>query len=79
MVWAAPLQACCRHGQSGLSKSRSALPAAVLGVRNAQLARVRFARSYSSDHAHHEARIENVRNIGIIAHVDAVSLGYAGG
>ncbi|KXX80230.1 Ribosome-releasing factor 2, mitochondrial [Madurella mycetomatis] len=28
-------------------------------------------RSYSSEHAHHDARIENVRNIGIIAHVDA--------
>ncbi|KAL2148549.1 hypothetical protein VTH82DRAFT_2103 [Thermothelomyces myriococcoides] len=31
----------------------------------------KFARSYSSEHAHHEARIESVRNIGIIAHVDA--------
>ncbi|KAK3900784.1 P-loop containing nucleoside triphosphate hydrolase protein [Staphylotrichum tortipilum] len=32
---------------------------------------MRSARSYASDAAHHEARIENIRNIGIIAHVDA--------
>jgi elongation factor G len=48
------------------------LPAAVLALRNAQPAPSRLARSYSSDHAHHEARIESIRNIGIIAHVDAV-------
>lgn len=28
-------------------------------------------RSYSSEHARHDVPIENVRNIGIIAHVDA--------
>jgi elongation factor G len=48
---------------------------AVLVLKNAQLARSSFSRSYSSDHAHHEARIESIRNIGIIAHVDAVRLG----
>ncbi|KAL2121585.1 hypothetical protein VTJ04DRAFT_5612 [Mycothermus thermophilus] len=31
----------------------------------------RYARAYATEHAHHEARIENIRNIGIIAHVDA--------
>ncbi|KAL1843343.1 hypothetical protein VTJ49DRAFT_2160 [Mycothermus thermophilus] len=31
----------------------------------------RCARSYATEHAHHEARVENIRNIGIIAHVDA--------
>ncbi|KAH6634483.1 P-loop containing nucleoside triphosphate hydrolase protein [Chaetomium sp. MPI-SDFR-AT-0129] len=71
MVWAAPLRANCRHGQGRLSMSKNALSAAVLGLKRTQLARIRFARHYSSDHAHHEARIENVRNIGIIAHVDA--------
>jgi elongation factor G len=47
---------------------------AVLVLKNAQLAQPRFARSYSSEHAHHEARIESIRNIGIIAHVDAVCI-----
>ncbi|KAK4149561.1 P-loop containing nucleoside triphosphate hydrolase protein [Chaetomidium leptoderma] len=64
MLCRAPLRV-CRSGPSTL------LPVAVLVLKNAQLARGRFARSYSSDHAHHEARIESVRNIGIIAHVDA--------
>jgi elongation factor G len=61
----------CRHGSSS-SKLLPALPLAVLVLRNAQLARGSLSRSYSSDHAHHEARIESIRNIGIIAHVDAV-------
>jgi hypothetical protein len=34
----------------------------------------RYARAYATEHAHHEARIENIRNIGIIAHVDAVGI-----
>ncbi|KAK4041899.1 P-loop containing nucleoside triphosphate hydrolase protein [Parachaetomium inaequale] len=69
MLWSTPLRA-CRHGPSRLLPA-SVPPAAVLVLKNAQLARARFARSYSSDHAHHEARIESIRNIGIIAHVDA--------
>lgn len=64
----------CRHGSTRLLLPTSVLPAAVLVLKNTQLARARFARSYSSEYAHHEARIESVRNIGIIAHVDAVRL-----
>ncbi|KAK3293963.1 P-loop containing nucleoside triphosphate hydrolase protein [Chaetomium fimeti] len=70
MLSSAPLRV-CRHGSSRLLLPTSMLPAAVLVLKNTQLARVRFARSYSSEYAHHEARIESVRNIGIIAHVDA--------
>ena len=69
MLYSAPL----RHGSSRLLL-RPVAPVAVLVLNNAQLARTRFARSYSSDHAHHEARTESIRNIGIIAHVDAVRL-----
>jgi elongation factor G len=47
---------------------------AVVVLNNAQWARARLARSYASEHAHHEARTESIRNIGIIAHVDAVRL-----
>ena len=70
MLYSAPL----RHGSSRLLLRPVApvAPVAVLVLNNAQLARTRFARSYSSDHAHHEARTESIRNIGIIAHVDAV-------
>ena len=73
MLSSTPLRA-CRYGSSRLLLPTSVLPAAVLVLRNTQLARGRFARSYSSEYAHHEARIESVRNIGIIAHVDAVGL-----
>ena len=68
MLYSAPL----RHGSSRLLLPVA--PLAVLVLNNVQLARARarFARSYSSDHAHHEARTESIRNIGIIAHVDAV-------
>ncbi len=72
MLCSAPL----RHGSSRLL--RRAVPVAVLVLNNAHLARARFARSYSSDHAHHEARSESIRNIGIIAHVDAVRLVCSG-
>jgi elongation factor G len=68
---------CAAPLRSGAGRLRPVVSVAVLVLRNAQLAqaqaRVRSARSYSSDHAHHEARIESVRNIGIIAHVDAVT------
>lgn len=64
MLISTPLRRC----RSGGSRSL-----ALLVLRNAQLGRQsRIARSYSSDHAHHESRAESVRNIGIIAHVDAV-------
>ncbi|KAL2024605.1 hypothetical protein VTK56DRAFT_7648 [Thermocarpiscus australiensis] len=59
----------CRHGHG---QSRQLL--ALLVLRNAQLARqsrFRFARSHSTEHSHHDAKIESIRNIGIIAHVDA--------
>jgi len=69
MLCSGPLRA-CRHGPSRLP----VVSVAVLVLKNAQLARLRVARSYSSDHAHHEARTESIRNIGIIAHVDAVRL-----
>lgn len=72
MLCSLPLRA-CRHGSSRLR----VVPVAVLVLKNAQLARVRLARSYSSDHAHHEARTESIRNIGIIAHVDAVRLEFS--
>lgn len=71
MLGRAPLRA-CHHGRSRLLPA-NAFSVAILVLKNAQLARSKFARSYSSEHAHHEARIESVRNIGIIAHVDAVS------
>jgi elongation factor G len=64
MLVCAPLRAC--HYGRGRSL-------ALLVLKNAQLTRQSIiARSYSSDHAHHEARTESIRNIGIIAHVDAV-------
>ncbi len=66
-----------RHGSSRLLLPVGP-PVAILVLKNAQLARSRFARSYSSDHAHHEARTESIRNIGIIAHVDAVRLACSG-
>ncbi|KAK4134710.1 P-loop containing nucleoside triphosphate hydrolase protein [Trichocladium antarcticum] len=63
MLISTPLRRC----RSGGSRSL-----ALLVLRNAQLGRQsRIARSYSSDHAHHESRAERIRNIGIIAHVDA--------
>ncbi|KAK3307572.1 P-loop containing nucleoside triphosphate hydrolase protein [Chaetomium strumarium] len=64
MLCSAPLR-------NGSSRLRPVLPMAVLVLRNAQFAHSRCVRSYSSEHAHHEARIESIRNIGIIAHVDA--------
>ncbi|KAL2136727.1 hypothetical protein VTI74DRAFT_1768 [Chaetomium olivicolor] len=69
MLSSAPFRA-CRAGSSRLLPVRSSV-VAILVLKNAQLAQGRFARSYSSDHAHHEARTESIRNIGIIAHVDA--------
>ncbi|KAL2177615.1 P-loop containing nucleoside triphosphate hydrolase protein [Thermothelomyces heterothallicus CBS 202.75] len=69
MLSRAPLRT-CRYGPSRLLPA-NVFPVAILVLRNAQLTRIGFARSYSSEHAHHEARIESVRNIGIIAHVDA--------
>ncbi|KAK4246522.1 P-loop containing nucleoside triphosphate hydrolase protein [Corynascus novoguineensis] len=70
MLCSAPVRT-CRYGPSRLLPN-SVLSVAVLVLKSAQLIRTgSFARSYSSEHAHHEARIESVRNIGIIAHVDA--------
>lgn len=73
MLARVPLRGCCRPGrprQSGLL--------ALLVLKNAQWARNSTSvRAYSSEHAHHEARIESVRNIGIIAHVDAVRAGLS--
>lgn len=68
MLASAPLRT-CRYGGRSL---------ALMVLKNAQLTRqssLNITRSYSSEHAHHEARTESIRNIGIIAHVDAVSLG----
>ncbi|KAK4099371.1 P-loop containing nucleoside triphosphate hydrolase protein [Parathielavia hyrcaniae] len=68
MLCSVPLRS-CHHGSSC---SRLLLPVAVTRiVKIAQSARGSLSRAYSSDHAHHEARIESIRNIGIIAHVDA--------
>ncbi|KAK4189311.1 P-loop containing nucleoside triphosphate hydrolase protein [Podospora australis] len=67
-----PANACRRHG-------RGKLLASLLGLKNAQSTSHQprttlfreHVRTYATDQAHHEARIENIRNIGIIAHVDA--------
>lgn len=66
MLGSVTLSVCRRHGSQGglLLLLPGRLSSASLAMRS--------ARAYSSDHAHHEARIENIRNIGIIAHVDAV-------
>lgn len=61
----------CRNGQTKLL-------AGLLVLKNGQLGsagrtcRFRAAvRCYSAEAAHHEARVDSIRNIGIIAHVDA--------
>ncbi|KAK4683293.1 Ribosome-releasing factor 2, mitochondrial [Podospora pseudoanserina] len=59
----------CRHGQGKLLLRLLVLKNARLCNSNSSIGK--GIRSYATEHAHHEARIENIRNIGIIAHVDA--------
>lgn len=59
----------CRHGQGKLLLRLLVLKNARLCNSNSSIGK--GIRSYATEHAHHEARVENIRNIGIIAHVDA--------
>ncbi|KAK4163238.1 P-loop containing nucleoside triphosphate hydrolase protein [Cladorrhinum sp. PSN259] len=54
----------CRNGQNKLL-------AGLLVLKKGQSSVVGRIRTYSTEAAHHEARVESIRNIGIIAHVDA--------
>ncbi len=66
MLGSVALSACRRHG------SQRGLLLLLPGRLSPASLVTRSVRAYATDHAHHEARIENIRNIGIIAHVDAV-------
>jgi len=72
MLVTAPVRGCRRHGQRIVVSSLFGLRKAQVAQRQSVLSHSSINRQYYSAQAHHKARIEAIRNIGIIAHVDAV-------
>lgn len=72
-----PIPACLLPGRRTPSKSLAGLlihaVAPRLGPQQSWVCFQRPAQRWAHVAAHHEAAVEHIRNIGIIAHVDAVS------
>lgn len=72
-----PLPACLLPGRRASTKSLAGLLAHVVvprvGPRQSWACSQRPAQRWAHVAAHSEAAVEHIRNIGIIAHVDAVS------